>query len=106
MAPKETGSLVLSENWGNQWALSIENGEECETGETAQGLADLSFFFFFFSKSLEAIEGFEAEADVCVCFTHGEQYEQLEFIRDILAVVLRMGGRLQECLWGNQDALH
>ena len=66
----------------------------------------ICLFFFFLSKSLEAIEGFEAEADVCVCCTHGEQYEQLGFIRDISAVVLRMGGRLQECLWGNQDALH
>ena len=56
--------------------------------------------------SLICLFFFEAEADGCVCCTHGEQYEQLGFIRDISAVVLRMGGRLQECLWGNQDALH
>lgn len=67
--------------------------------------ASLMSFFFFFSKSLETIEGFEAEANVCVCCTHREQYEQLVFIRDLLVVVLRMGGRLQEYLWGNQDAL-
>ena len=65
----------------------------------------ICLFFFYFSKSLEAIEGFEAEANVCVCCTHREQYEQLVFIRDLLVVVLRMGGRLQEYLWGNQDAL-
>ena len=59
-----------------------------------------------FADRLKELKGFDAEADVCVCCTHGEQYEQLGFIRDISAVVLRMGGRLQECLWGNQDALH
>lgn len=54
------------------WDLSVESGEECEAGERDQGLAEV-----FSPKSLEIIERFEAEADVCVCCTHGEQYEQL-----------------------------
>lgn len=97
MAPKVRGSLVLLENWEAQYDLNVESGEE---KRLEREIGALLRIFFLYSKSIGAIESFGAKY---VCVHMWREIWPIWYLQEIfLTVVLRMGWRVQEWLWGNQ----